>query len=422
MRSTQSIAILVVLVISICAVPVARSFSPSVPSLSDPDYVIVGGQNGTWFEGGQAPRLVRVELANYSETSLSSLPGGGTVWGGGWNGSQWLISGWGDDEGVNGSNPYIYLYDGRGQVIGGSTDQYQAEATWHGGDVFATSYNGKEWLLSGLGSGNLSQYGMQNHMSLSLFDGYNFTDLSSSVPNQKDAILYANAWNGRYWLIGGGYEDEGVLFSFDGNRIADLTAKVAEAVPSFGSVQSVAWNGAYWLIGGVNFLAAYDGNQFTDLTDQLDTVITRSGGCCSSVNAIAWNGEEWMIGGGTPVAQTTPSQAWLVEYSAGGFTDLTPQLSRISLPSTLYPEASILSIAAVEESWVIGGYLNGHGWLLQYSGGSFTNLSQLVGSFTYVNWVGADAVPNSTQSIALPPSYNPSPQPAMLEVATVRLI
>jgi len=365
--------------------------------MSDSNYVMVGGQNGTWFESGQAPRLEKVDLDDYSVTPLTPVPGGGTVWGGGWNGSQWLISGWGEDDGANGSNPYIYLYDGRSQVLGGSVDQYEAESSWRGGDIFAASYSGKEWLLSGLGSGVLPPLRSQpnNHMSLSTFDGHDFTDLSDSIPRQRDAILYTNAWNGQYWLVGGGYGDDGVLFSFDGVSMVDLTAQIAQAVPSFGSVQSIAWNGYYWLIGGVNFLAAYDGYAFADLTNKLDSALTQSGACCTSVNAMAWNGAEWMLGGGTPVAQTDYGQAWLATYSSTGFVDLTPEIKPLATDSI--PNSSILDVAAAPNSWVIGGYLSNRAFLYEYTGKSFTNLSDLVSNFAYVNWIGAERAQNNSQ-------------------------
>ncbi len=375
------------------------------PGTGSSSYVLVGGQNGTWFENGQAPRLERIELSNYSVTSLTPVHSEGTVWGGGWNGSQWLVSGWGDDDGPNGSDPYIYLYDGQNQVLGGSLNQYDAESSWHGGDVFAASYNGREWLLSGLGSGVLPSFSSQqrNHMSLSIFDGYDFTDLSSWVPRQRDAILYTNAWNGKYWLVGGGYDENGILFSFDGSKIVDLSDQIGPSVSNFGSIQAVAWNGYYWLVGGRSFLAAYDGYTFTDLTDKLDSVLRLNSGCCAIVNAIAWNGAEWMIGGGAPIAQMSNSQAWLVTYSAQNFVDLTQE---IRPPATdLIPPSSILTITAAQYSWIIGGYLNNHGSLYEYSGKSFTNLSGLVSNYTYVNWVGAGTVQNNIQ--IAPTTYNP---------------
>jgi len=361
--------------------------------MKDLDYVMVGGQNGTWFVDGQAARLEKVDLDNHSVTPLTPVPGGGTVWGGGWNGSQWLISGWGSDDASAG--PYIFTYDGANAVAEHSLDYYGEASSWNGGDVFAASYNGKEWLLSGLGSGNLSSYDLGNHMALATFDGNNFTDLSGSLPGQQDSILYTSAWNGWYWLVGGGYKGTGVLFLYDGREIVDLTKKLAQAVPDFGSVQALAWNGYYWLIGGVNFLAAYDGYRFTDLTNRLDSVLA-SGGSCSTVNAIAWNGAEWMIGGGTPVAQTDYSQGWLVTYSSGTIVNLTPRISTTA--AEFVSNSSILSVTAASNSWVIGGYLKNRGLLYEYSGGSFTNLSDLVSSFTYVNWVGGVAVQYHMQS------------------------
>ncbi len=392
-KSARWVLVLLIVTMAACSIPFAATRSPSADNSSpaDSSYVMVGGQNGTWFKFNQAPRLEKIDLTNYSIASLIPAPTEGTVWGGGWNGSQWLISGWGEDNGPNGSNPYIFLYNGQNQVDGGSLDQYQAENTWHGGDIFAASANGKEWLLSGLGSGNLTTdnafYYGSNHMSLALFDGSNFTDLSSIVPEQRDAILYANAWNGEYWLIGGGYQYNGALFSFDGKKIVDLTQRLEQAVGYFGSVQALSWNGYYWLIGGVNFLVSYDGRNFTDLTAKLDSVLEMNGGCCSSVNAIAWDGEGWILGGGTPIAQTDYGHAWLAKYANGIFTDLTAEVS--PKINDQLPDSSILSIAATTGTWIIGGYFNGKGSLYEYTEGSLSNISSLVSNYTYVDWIGA---------------------------------
>ena len=395
----QAILIIVIVAAALAlAIPAGSDAYAFGPSWNDSSYIMVGGQNGTWFQDGQAPRLERIDLFNYTTTNLQPAPTEGTVWGGGWNGSQWLISGWGEDDGSAGSNPYIFLYDGQNQVSAGSLNQYQAETSWHGGDIFSASYSGRKWLVSGLGSGVLSSYDDQesNHMSLATFDGYNFTDLSYAVPMQRDAILYANAWNGSDWLVGGGYMSSGTLFSYDGtSRFVDLTSEMAGAVPTFGSVQSLAWNGSYWLIGGENFLAAYDGHNFTDLTSKLDAVLNLNDDCCSSVNAIAWNGAEWMLGGGIPVAQVLSSHEWLASYSAAGFVDLTSEVAPRGTGLNL--SSSILTIAATEGSWVIGGYFKNQGSLYMYSASRFTNLSYLVSDFTYVNWVGAGRTPSQYQ-------------------------
>ena len=359
---------------------------------SESQYILVGGQNGTWFKRGQAPRLYRILLSNLSVKRLTPVSSQGTVWGGGWNGSQWLISGWGTNPGPHGSNPYIYLNDGLNQVVAGTLSQYDSESSWHGGDIFAASYGRNHWLLSGLGSDALPPSSKQpfNHMSLASFDGYHFRDLSTMVPNQKDAILYANAWNGQYWLVGGGFLQFRVLFAFDGVKVTDLTSQLADQVRGSGSVQSIGWNGKYWLIGGINFLAQFDGKHFFDLTPKLTRVL----GGRFTVNAMAWDGHEWMLSGGSPVAQLHPSKAWITIYSSFGFSDLTRHL-----PAYLSNESSsILTIAYADPSWILGGYSDKHaGLLLSYQGGTFKDLSDLAKDMSYVIWVGAGTLTNRQQ-------------------------
>jgi hypothetical protein len=352
----------------------------NVPSES---FLLVGGQNGTWFaQSGQWPRLYAVNLQNDSTARLTPVRGVGTVWGGGFNGSQALVSGWGTDDDSYG--PYVCLLNGTDTVTDRSLDYYGDALSWNGGDIFAASYNGKDWLLSGLGSGPASpddQFST-NHMSLGTFNGTVFSDLSNLIPNQRDAILYANAWNGQYWLIGGGYLTYGTLFTFNGKTITDLTAQAKEAIPGFASVQSIGWNGAYWLIGGNGFLAEFDGRNFIDLTQQLkDSLSTNN---FYSVNAMAWNGQAWLIGGGTPVGQLGPGHAWFATYTSSG-------LARDSSALPLYisnvtQTSSILTITSVNGIWILGGYSGDQGTLFAYNDKVLTDYSNLVTGMTYVNW------------------------------------
>lgn len=363
-------------------------------SLHDDSYILVGGQIGAWFQNEQRPRLYRIQLYNQTETQLTPITSKGTVWAGHWNGSRWLISGWGADSGAGNSNPYLFLYDGQNQVEAGSRNQYEAEASWHGGDVFSVSYNGTHWLLSGLGSDSLGK-GQEpvNHMGLGLFDDHNFIDLSTRIPDQWDAILFANAWNGHYWLMGGGWEgNQGVLIRYDGTNFTDLSPELESAMPQFDSVQSVQWNGDYWLIGGVGFLAKYDGEKFTDLTPQLNAALDtrhalRISSCCNAVNALEWNGVSWLIGGGAPVSVTQPLTAWAATYDGAKFIDLTSLIPTDIRTATL--GSSILTIAHTSDSWFLGGYANGNGTLLSYVNSKIADLSNLIGGkMSTVNWIG----------------------------------
>jgi hypothetical protein len=251
-------------------------------------------------------------------------------------------------------------------------------------------------------------------MALGLFDGYNFTDASSDVPDQWDAILFANAWNGQYWLVGGGWEgNEGVLFRYNGTNFTDLSAQLDTVVPQYDSVQAIGWNGDYWLVGGVGFLVKYDGLNFTDLTPELNAVITSRNPlhydrCCNSVNALAWNGISWLIGGGAPILAAQPLTAWLAAYDGNTFSDLSTLL-----PSNIVNQAqnsSILTIAYTDDSWFIGGYANDHGMLLSYANSTITNLSYLVNSMSTVNWVGETELSgqSSTNAATRASPYQPA--------------
>jgi hypothetical protein len=200
-------------------------------------YILAGGQNGSWFTNAQFPRLYQISVAGHYSRKVNLLSGEGTVWSGDSNGSDWLISGWGDEPLSGSPNPFLHIYDGSKSLNDSIEDA--AEAEWNGGDVFAISSNGSSWFLSGMGSGILSSYSPDaiNHLSAGLFNGKTFTDLSSKIPDQMDGILYANAYNGADWLVGGGYLGVGVLFSFNGSTFTDLTGEIESAVPSFGSVQ-----------------------------------------------------------------------------------------------------------------------------------------------------------------------------------------
>jgi len=405
-RGTVILLVLVTAAVLSASLPLTKATdelasSANCPGHAGETYLLAGGLNGTWFRTTQWPKLSQIYLSSHSITKLTVTPQPGDVWSGAWNGSQWLISGAGGaNTDPRTSDPFIYLYDGCKQIVAGTQYLWDPQASWHDGDIFASSYNGTQWLVSGLGDGILpGTLYRSNHMALGTFDGYNFTDLSGNVPNQKDYILYANAWTGEYWLVGGGYRTRGVLFTYDGHKITNVSNKLKSAVPDFGSVQRIAWNGDYWLVGGIGFLAKYDGKNFTNLTPLLNDVLAAryalSTACCNAVSALAWNGETWMIGGGAPIAVLGQSTAWLATYNATGFADISNTLpTYISNPTH---NSSILAISYTSSSWILGGYANGRGILLSYANGATTDMSNLVGDdMSTVNFVGVGSNPSAS--------------------------
>ena len=361
-------------------------------------YILVGGQNGTWFTKSQFPRLFQISPAANVSLRLNPLSGQGTIWSGSYdNGSHWLVSGWGIGSNPGAPNPFLYVYNGSSPLEYSINEASEAE--WKGGDIFAASSNGTSWFVSGMGSGvlnpsiNVSPVERPmpsiNHLSAGLFDRTNFLDLSTKIPIQMDGMLYANANNGAGWLVGGGYLDSGVLFWFNGTAFTSLTPEVASEVPEFHSVQSIAWNGQYWLVGGFGFLAKYDGSHFTDLTKELTSILLPRAVASKlfSVNSIAWNGSSWLLGGGDPVAiGSVASSVWLATYNSQFFLDLTSRLPA----GMLNTSSSVLSISYSQSGgyWIVGGYSNGKGMLVEY-GNIAKDISGLLKDTTYVDWVGA---------------------------------
>jgi hypothetical protein len=373
-----------------------------------PSYIIVGGQAGIWNTQGQYPALYKLGLAGDVTTlSLLTIGGEGTVWSGGYNGSTWLISGWGSGKYLN---PYISFFNDTLTGKSRLTDYPQIgdeQHEWSGGDVFSVGWNGTAWLLTGMGSGVLYSYAhATNHMSMAVLSANGtFTDLSPSIPGQADEILYANAWNGDYWLVGGGWYGwgKGRLFILSGDRITDITGEIEAAVPTFNSIQSIAWNGEYFVIGGVGFLAEFYGAKFIDLTPLLDEALSPSDSlhANNSVNAISWTGESWMLAGGTPVDDYTGigiHAAWMASYDPGSsasvpkasyFRDLTEAV----LPSYVSQDdmnSTILTMSCLPgNGCAIGGADSSGGLLLWYDGGNSTDLSSTIYSaMSYVQWIG----------------------------------
>ena len=358
------------------------------------DLVLVGGQNGTWFTPSQFPRLYAIILANETANELAVVPSEGTVWGGGTNGTEYLVTGWGNCDDPISTNPFLEFVTNDSISYGALGS---AERDWMGGDIFSVSSNGSHWLLVGMGSGYdpvPTKYGKYhvpmrtNHFSVGMYNGNETVDLTGNLPTQAKGILYACANNGSTWLLGGGYEQLGKLYSFNGRTFTDLTTRIRAAVPSFQSVQSIAWNGKYWLIGGVGFLAEYENQTFTNLTKELNATLLPTSKLVgmNAVNSISWNGSSWLVGGGAPVGIERQSSAWLATLSSGRFEDLTPQM----IESLNYPETTsdILSISNTHSSWVVGGYDGDKAILLRVDNGTPVNLSNLLGDMHYVDWVG----------------------------------
>src|SRR5437870_2573525 len=90
------------------------SIESSANSITSP-YLLIGGERGTWFTPNQYPMFYQMSVSNTSkmvDLTPTLREGTGTIWTGGWNGSQWLISGFGNSSNNQGFvGPQMFLYD-----------------------------------------------------------------------------------------------------------------------------------------------------------------------------------------------------------------------------------------------------------------------------------------------------------------------
>ena len=87
-----------------------------ITALANPTFLWVD-RMGHGSDSNQRSKLYKVSISNRSVTQLMPTIEPGVVWTGAWNGSQWLISGFGAaSSAANASNPFIYLYDGQNQI------------------------------------------------------------------------------------------------------------------------------------------------------------------------------------------------------------------------------------------------------------------------------------------------------------------
>ncbi len=180
----------------------------------------------------------------------------------------------------------------------------QIDPYFHDGGVYAAVWNGTAWLLGGQATWN----GTTSAALVAWKNGV-FTNLSGLIansfvngssprpPSKGDWGVWALAWNGTAWLVGGNGSRGATLLSFRGTTVTDLSPQLASSRGS-GWILLLAWNGTTWLIGGYHVLEAYAAGVFVDY-------LPTSPFAGSGAFGADWNGTAWLIGGGPPAALAT---------------------------------------------------------------------------------------------------------------------
>ena len=340
-----------------------------------------------WVASGEGGNTLAYSYDGINWTGNSSFfSNGGGSGIPGWNGKMWLVCGYGD-------HIMVYSYDGINWTSVPSPPFSSAGYTpgWNGKlwvgcgyggvNTLAYSYDGINW--TGLGSSIFPTVGQAAIWNGNMFVaiGYQISGTSYKAAYSYDGINWtlstsANtvfngagptttgvpAWNGKYWVTGGGggnvigYSSDGINWSPSSNGNTMFTtlrivASTQQMAPSGNPIPTVNVNMQPMYVGvgeAANSLVySYDGYNFIIIGKPLFT----------SGRMVAWNGKIWLASG---YGDNT------LGYSYDG-------INWTGLGSSIFNN-EIRSIASNGQIWLCGGY-----------GNSINNMAY---SYDGINWTG----------------------------------
>lgn len=222
--------------------------------------------------------------------------------------------------------------------------------------------------------GNTAVLGGSGSHKLYFYDGKEAVDITSNVAssdpatNAKQLLIGPIENNGSYWLImttrvGG----PGHLYKFDGTNWTDLSNALQTAAPRtvFGG-GSIGWNGTFWLIGSnPGYLVTYDGQTFTNITAQVPNPEKNQ-----TYMDIAWNDAYFLF-----LMLSTGNHGRLYKYDGQVIT----QVEGIDANNNL------TTVGWNGQYWLLAGFNNQH--VLRYDGTSFRDVGIVNYQQARIAWV-----------------------------------
>jgi hypothetical protein len=228
----------------------------------------------------------------------------GGVFGAGWNGTSWLVSGeatWGNVSG--------------GVLLAGTPGHWtnlspRVGPEFRTGGVWAVGWNGTSWLLAGNDS--------RGAVLVSYADGVltNLTDRLTG--NSRGDWIQLLAWNGSAWMMGG----KGIFAVLTAGRVVDL---LPDSPFVDGGVFAADWNGSAWLVGGGSPAATV---LVRGATEYPGPALAPS--FSRWVNSVVWVGAGWIVAGkGAGVAGVSNSSSELGFWPASASNATVEDLSAL---------------------------------------------------------------------------------------------
>jgi len=244
-------------------------------------FSVIGGTSSTKF-------------LSYSDNGITwtdsstgnTIFSGGTVFGIGYNLSQWLAGG------TSTSNRIAYSSDGKSWTASSS-----------GNSIFTSkcncfAWNGTKWIAGGSGTNQLA----------SSTNGITWTGLGNAFfSSECNAILY----NGTRWVAGGS-SGSGAIIIYSSNGTSWSTALAAGNSVLSSKCSCLAWNGTLWVAGGESKQLAWSNDGITWVNATTGSLIFGTRCRC-----VAYGNGYWVAGGGTSVsiAYSTDGKNWTASTS-----------------------------------------------------------------------------------------------------------
>ncbi len=177
------------------------------------------------------------------------------------NSSSLLISGVGlYNKTTDYSLPNLMKMTSLSPSVQGTNMDLVANQYFRDGNVFGTGWNGSSWLLTGqISWGNITEGAV---VSIS---GSLVTNLTSILSRYfVNGGIWFDGWNGSAWLLGGNSDKKASLVSYHNGKVTDETGLLGSQVPN-AWIQWLEWNGSSWLVGGHGVFGFLNGNYYINM-------------------------------------------------------------------------------------------------------------------------------------------------------------
>jgi hypothetical protein len=260
---------------------------------------------------------------------------------------------WSNSVDITGTANSVMAWNGRYLVTTGTTGYYTSfnGLTWKSipniiGTLF-TGINGLAWngsLWVAVGQTNANTNAGIAYSS----DGINWIRVTSGLLPFSNSLAAAAgrtvAWNGRYFVAGGGSSGSysNIVYSYDGSNWSNITSGSFTT-----AANGVAWNGQMWVAVGED---ATQNNRIKYSYNGSNWFNSAGNGFSNVGQNVLWNGQQWVAVGAEGVGSTQR-----IRYSFNGINWLQAASGDIWDANSASP-----GIAWNGNIWVVSGNHNGN--------------------------------------------------------------